>query len=215
MLVREGYADGMVGGVSSTTALLVQAAWLTIGLADWISTPTSCFIMVVPNFQGENDKILIFADLVVNIQPTAQQLAESGVAVTTDAVRLMEIEPKVAFLSCSTQGSASHEDVDKVSKAVEIARKIAPNLALDGEFQVDSAIVPRVATIKVKQSDVAGKATILIFPDLDAGNIAYNSCSTLPMPWLSDLYWSVSGDRSMTCLEELRSKISSASRPSP
>jgi phosphate acetyltransferase len=163
----------MVGGVCSVTALVVQAATLTIGLADGISTPTSYFIMVVPDFLGQKDKIFVFADSAVNIQPTAQQLAESAVAVAADAAHLLGIDPKVAFLSCSTKGSASHEDVDKVSEAVVIARKIAPNLALDGEFQVDSAIVPRVATIKVKGSAVAGEANVLIFPDLDAGNIAY------------------------------------------
>ena len=173
MLVRGGHADGMVGGVSSVTAFVVQAASLTIGLADGISTPTSYFILVVPDFLGQKDKIFIFADPAVNIQPTAQQLAESCVAVAADAARLLGIDPKVAFLSCSTRGSASHEDVDKVSEAVAIARKIAPDLTLDGELQVDAAIVPRVAAIKVKESDAAGKANVLIFPDLDAANIAY------------------------------------------
>ena len=173
MLVREGHADGMVGGVCSVTALVVQAASLTIGLADGISTPTSYFIMVVPDFLGQKDKIFIFADPAVNIQPTAQQLAESAVAVAAEAAHLLRIDPKVAFLSCSTRGSASHEDVDKVSEAAKIASKIAPDLALDGELQADAAIVPRVAAIKVKESDVAGKANVLIFPDLDAANIAY------------------------------------------
>jgi phosphate acetyltransferase len=173
MLVREGYADGMVGGVSSLTAFVVQVASLTIGLADGISTPTSYFVMVVPDFLGEKDRILIFADSAVNIQPTARQLAESAVAVASDATRLLGIDPKVAFLSCSTKGSASHDDVDKVAEAVAIAREMAPDLALDGELQADSAIVPRVAAKKVKESDVAGKANVLIFPDLDAGNIAY------------------------------------------
>ena len=173
MLVREGYADGMVGGASSATALVVQAASLTIGLADGVSNPTSYFVMVVPYFQGEKDKVFIFADSAVNIQPTAQQLAESAVAVAADVACLLRIAPKVAFLSCSTKGSASHEDVDKVTEAVALAREMAPNLALDGELQVDAAIVPRVAAKKVKGSDIAGEANVLIFPDLDAGNIAY------------------------------------------
>jgi phosphate acetyltransferase len=173
MLVREDHDDGMVGGVDSATASVIQAASLTIGLAEGISTPTSYFVMVVPDFQGEKDKIFIFADSAVNVQPTAQQLAESGVAVAADAAGLVGLDPKVAFLSCSTRGSASHDDIDKVSQAVAIARKMAPELALDGEFQVDSAIVPRVAAKKVKESDVAGEANVLIFPDLDAGNIAY------------------------------------------
>ena len=173
MLVREGYADGMVGGASSVTAIVLQVAALTIGLADGISTPTSYFIMVVPDFLGRKDKIFIFADAAVIIQPTARQLAESAVMVAADAASLLGIVPKVAFLSCSTKGSASHEDVDKVLKAVGIAREMAPDLALDGELQADSAIVPHVAAKKVKQSDVAGEANVLIFPDLDSGNIAY------------------------------------------
>ena len=173
MLVREGYADGMVGGVSSVTAFVVQIALLTIGLVEGISNPTSYFIMVVPDFLGQKDKIFIFADSAVNIQPTAQQLAESAVAVAADAARLLGIVPKVAFLSCSTRGSASHGDVDKVSEAVAIAREMAPDLTLDGELQADAAIVPRVAAKKVRDSNVAGEANVLIFPDLDAGNIAY------------------------------------------
>jgi phosphate acetyltransferase len=173
MMVREGHADGMVGGVSSVTAIVVQVAALTIGLANGISTPTSYFIMVVPDFLGHKDRIFIFADAAVIIQPTAGQLAESAVAVAADAAGLLGIIPKVAFLSCSTKGSASHEDVDKVSEAVEIAREMAPDLALDGELQADSAIVPSVAAKKVKESEVAGEANVLVFPDLDAGNIAY------------------------------------------
>jgi len=173
MLVREGYADGIVGGVSSVTAIVVQVASLTIGLTDGVYIPTSYFIMVIPDFLGEKDKIFIFADSAVNIQPTAQQLAESSVAVAADAACLLGIVPKVAFLSCSTKGSASHKDVDKVFEAVLIAREMAPDLALDGELQADAAIVPRVAAKKVKESDVAGEANVLIFPDLDAGNIAY------------------------------------------
>jgi phosphate acetyltransferase len=173
MLVREGYADGMVGGVSSVTAFVVQVASLTIGLADGISTPTSYFIMVVPDFLGQKDKIFIFVDSAVNIQPTAQQLAKSAVAVAADATCLLGIVPKVAFLSFSTKGSASHTDVKKVTEALAIAREIAPDLAMDGELQVDAAIVPSVALKKVKESEVAGEANVLIFPDLDAGNIAY------------------------------------------
>jgi phosphate acetyltransferase len=173
MMVKAGDADGMVGGVAHATASVIQSATLTVGFRKGLSTASSFFIMVVPEFADEKDKVFIFADCAVTIAPTARQLAEIGVASGCNARALLGIDPKIAFLSFSTKGSGSHECVDKVLEALTIARGIDPSLEMDGEFQGDSAIVARVAAKKVKQSTVAGKANVLVFPDLDAGNICY------------------------------------------
>ena len=173
MMVKMGDADGMVGGVASATASVIQSATLTVGYGAGLSTASSFFIMVIPEFAGVKDKIFIFADCAVNIAPSARQLAEIGIASGHNARALLGIDPKIAFLSFSTQGSASHEHVDKVTAALKIARGIDPALDMDGELQGDAAIVARVAAKKVKQSTVAGSANVLIFPDLDAGNISY------------------------------------------
>jgi phosphate acetyltransferase len=173
MMVKMGDADGMVGGVASATASVIQSATLTVGYRKGLTTASSFFIMVIPEFAGEKDKILIFADCAVNIAPTSRQLAEIGIASGLNARALLGIDPKIAFLSFSTKGSASHECVDKVLEALKIARSIDPALEMDGELQGDSALVARVAAKKVKESTVAGKANVLIFPDLDAGNICY------------------------------------------
>ena len=173
MMVRTGLAQGMVAGAAHATGSVIQAASLTIGLKQGFASPTSYFIMNLPEFLGEKDKILIFADSAVNVYPDAQMLASSAVSVAQDARNLLEIEPKVAFLSCSTKGSAVHPEIDKVVKAVGIAKGMNPDFDIDGELQADAAIVPRVAEKKAKESPVAGRANVLIFPDLDAGNIAY------------------------------------------
>ncbi len=173
MMVRHGQADGMVAGVATATASVIQAAALTIGYQEGISTPSSFFIMILPEFNGEKDKIFIFADCAVNVQPTAEQLADIAIASGMNAKKLLGIEPKIAFLSFSTKGSAAHSDADKVISAVKIAQEKRPDWAIDGEMQGDAAIVMRVAQKKVKESGVAGQANVLVFPDLDAGNIAY------------------------------------------
>ncbi len=174
MMVACGHADTAVGGVASATSILIQAGVLTVGLIPGIKTPSSYFIMVVPNFQEGEDKVFIYADCAVNINPTAEQLADIAMASAASARRLLGEEPRVALLSFSTKGSAFGPSVDKVKEALDIARAREPELAIDGEFQADSAIIPRVAAKKVKdKSAVAGRANVIIFPDLDSGNIAY------------------------------------------
>jgi phosphate acetyltransferase len=174
MMVSCGDSDTAVGGVAGATATLIQAGVLTVGLIEGIKTPSSYFLMVIPSFLGEKDKPFIYADCAVNIDPTAEQLADIALASAVSARRLLGQQPRVAMLSFSTKGSATGPIVDKVREALKIAKARQPDLAIDGEFQADSAIVPRVAAKKVKdQSDVAGKANVIIFPDLNSGNIAY------------------------------------------
>ena len=172
-MVSQGEADGMVAGVATATSIVIQTATLTVGFQEGLSTPSSFFLMILPEFQEEKDKIFIFADAAVIIQPNAQQLAEIAVASGTNAKSLLGIDPKIAFLSFSTKGSATHEDADKVLAALAIAKEIQPAFDMDGEMQLDAAIVPSVAAKKDPESSVAGQANVLIFPDLDAANIGY------------------------------------------
>lgn len=173
-MLRNGDCDGMVGGVASLTATVVKAGHIVVGLADGFSAPSSSFIMCVPDCPyGENGNF-IYADAGVNANPSVEELAEIAVASANTASSL-GWTPRVAMLSYATKGSAAGPLVDKVSEATEIAKEKASELLIDGEFQVDTAIVPDVAKRKLKdeESDVAGKANVLIFPDLNAGNIAY------------------------------------------
>lgn len=174
MMVALGDADGMVAGAATATSTILQVSGLAIGFQEGISTPSSFFIMVIPEFLGEKDKTFIYSDCAVNIAPTPQQLADIAIASGLSAKEILGVEPKIAMLSFSTKGSASHPNIDKVVEALNIVKQKYPNLLIDGELQADTAIVPKVAEKKVKEkSDVAGKANVLIFPDLEAGNISY------------------------------------------
>ncbi len=174
MMVAQGDAHTMVAGVAHATATVIQAGALTIGMSPGIETVSSFFLMVVPQFAGKKDQPFIFADCAVTIEPSAAQLADIALASRESAAKLLNEPPRVGLLSFSTRGSAAHGLVDKVTEALSIIRQRDPQAPVDGEFQVDSAIVPSVAAKKVRGgSPVAGQANVLIFPDLNAGNIGY------------------------------------------
>ncbi len=173
MMIREGRADGMVAGAVCTTGDTLRPGLQIIKMAKGISVVSSCFIMEVPNKAYGDDGVLIFGDCAVNPNPTAEQLAAIAISSAATGKALCGLEPRVAMLSFSTKGSAKHELVDKVAEATRLVHEQAPELAADGELQADAALVEKVARLKSPGSAVAGKANVLIFPDLQAGNIGY------------------------------------------
>lgn len=173
-LVHFNEVDGMVAGLTYSTGDVIFAANMFIGLAEGVKLPSSYFLMDVPNFKGGEDGLIIYADGGVVPNPNAEELANIAETTADSAVRLLGWEPRVAMLSFSTKGSASHDDVKKVVTAYELVKEQRPELKVDGELQADAALNAEVAAKKAGADNVLqGNANILIFPDLDAGNIAY------------------------------------------
>ena len=173
MLVRRGKAHGSIAGATNTTAHTVRAALHCLGLAAGIRTVSSFFLMVLKESAFGHNGAMLFADCGVVVDPNAEQLAEIAICTADTCRNFLEVEPRLAMLSFSTKGSAQHALVDKVVKATETIRARRPDLHVDGELQLDAALVESVGQKKAPGSTVAGKANVLIFPDLQSGNIGY------------------------------------------
>lgn len=172
LLVKFGLASGMVAGAANTTADVLRAALQVVGVKPGLKTVSSTFIMVLPDFMGE-EKVMLFADCAVVPLPDAAQLADIAMSTAETRKAILGDDPIVAMLSFSTKGSAEHELVTKVRDAMAIMKERGASFAYDGELQLDAAIVPKVGASKAPGSEVAGKANTLIFPDLQSGNIGY------------------------------------------
>ena len=173
LMVKAGDADGVVSGACHSTANTLRPSLQIIKTKPGVKLVSSFFVMVVPNCEYGEDGVFVFADCGLEQNPDSEKLAAIAQCAAQSFELLVEKEPRVALLSHSSMGSAKHADVDKVVEAVRIAKENAPDLKLDGELQLDAAIVPSVGASKAPNSAVAGKANVLVFPDLDAGNIGY------------------------------------------
>lgn len=172
LMVKNGDADGEVAGAMNATSNVLRPALQIIKMKKGISVVSGAFLMITPTHYGD-EGMLLFADCAVTPNPDAKQLAEIAIASAETAKGLAEMSPRVAMLSFSTHGSAKNESADKMIEATRIARERAPELTIDGELQLDAAIVPKVAAQKAPTSPLRGTANVLVFPNLDAGNIGY------------------------------------------
>ncbi len=173
LMIKNGDADGEVAGADNATGDVLRPAFQIVKTKPGISVVSGAFIMALKDKEFGEDGIIVFADGAVHPFPTTEELAEIAVSTGQTTRSLLGIEPRVAMLSFSTKGSAKHEMVDKVVKATEIAREKDPTLKIDGELQVDAAIIPEIARKKAPDSEIAGQANVFIFPSLETGNIAY------------------------------------------
>ena len=173
VMVKAGAADGMVAGACHATAKVLGPSLRVLKTAPGTKIVSSFFVMVVPDCEYGEEGTFVFSDCGLCQNPSSEELAAIAASAANSFNMLIEKEPRVAMLSHSSKGSAKHADVDKVTEAVRLAKEANPDLALDGELQLDAAIVPSVGASKAPGSNVAGKANVLVFPDLDAGNIGY------------------------------------------
>jgi phosphate acetyltransferase len=173
LMIKNGDADGEVSGADHATGDVLRPAFHYVKTAPGISVVSGAFIMILKDKNFGEDGVLIYADGAVHPNPTDKELAEIAIATAHTARSIGGFEPRIAMLSFSTKGSASHELVDKVVSATKIAREMAPDLMIDGELQADAALIEAIGQKKAPGSKIAGKANVLIFPNLDCGNIAY------------------------------------------
>jgi len=173
MMIKNGDADGEVAGAANSTGDVLRPAFQFVKTAPGISVVSGAFIMIHPDKSFGDNGVIVFADGAVHPNPTTSELAEIAVATARTTKAILDIDPRVAMISFSTKGSARHEMVDKVIEATRLAKEMAPDIIIDGELQVDAAVVEAICLSKAPGSPIAGKANIMIFPNLDVGNVAY------------------------------------------